>query len=113
MSLADAFAPVEQAHKNAVIQATFGHLHPEHMREYPGTLVFSINQYGGDVSVIKSEFKDVDDSPWYYDHMYEFAWKQYDRKDRHPGHVYRFEGTYRVRKNGTPVFKGKVRSVKL
>lgn len=86
-----AFAPVLLANKQAVHKATWGHLAPAKNRTYRGYIVFSISAYG-DMTMIDAEFKNLPDSPWIYDAMYEFV---FEDRDLIHGAVYRFDGTFR------------------
>lgn len=121
MSLADAFAPSDAAYKNKVLIATFGHLHPEWEKVYPIAVTFTHAYYSE--SVIIDMETTVEDSPWFADHVHDLIsphphkprdWKKesrgwYVRNMRiEQGKIYTFVGTYRVRSNGSPVFKGKV-----
>lgn len=107
MSLADAFAGADADFKSRVMHSTWGHLAPEPRRVYPGVIVFAFSAYG-DIVPITSDFKGLDDSPWFFDHMQEFIGK----KALVRGTIYRFDGTYLMFKNGNGRFSGKVRTVK-
>lgn len=106
MSLAQAFAPAEAAHRARVISATFGHLAPSVRKKYRGTIVFTHSAYGQLVP-IRAEFQNLPDSPWFYEHLQDFV----AERASEPGKVYRFDGTYMVFKNGSPSFAGTVREV--
>lgn len=102
----EAFAPAEAEYRNRVIHATWGHLAPEPRKKYRGYVLFTFGEYG-DITVIKDNFEGLPDSPWFYEHVHEFA----SRKVKTRGRVYRFDGTYMMLKNGNSRFSGKVRVV--
>ena len=120
MSLADAFASSDANHKNKVLISMFGHLHPEWEKEYPIVVTFTHAYYNGFV-IIDME-TEVEDSPWFAGHVNDLVGGHVRRSakgrgDQHwyvrnmrlvQGRIYSFIGTYRVRKNGRPVFTGKV-----
>lgn len=122
MSLADAFASSDAEYKNKLLIHTFGHLHPEWEKVYPIKITFTHGYYR-DITIIDMEI-DVDDSPWLATHVHHLVagharrsrnWRRptkggwYVRNMRiENGRVYSFVGTYRVRSNGSPVFKGRV-----
>lgn len=126
MSLADAFASSDARHKNKVLIHTFGHLHPEWEKEYPIVITFT-HAYYNEFVVIDMETT-VEDSPWFAEHVLDLVGghvrRGCDAKGRPDhwyvrnmrmvqGRIYSFVGTYRVRKNGSPVFTGKVIARKL
>ena len=106
MSLAEAYAPVEAAHRARVLDNTFGHLAPSIRKKYRGTLVFTQSAFGHLVP-IRAEFKDLPDSPWFYNHINDFV----AERALEAGKVYKFEGTYMVFRNGNPSFSGSVSEV--
>jgi hypothetical protein len=95
--LADAFAPAEAAHKERVMQATWGHLAPKRNKTYTGRVVYAIGCYdSGELNPtpIVCEFKGLDDSPWFYEAINE--WLQgLTEENRKMGCVYEFKGTFR------------------
>lgn len=95
MSLADAFAPIEQANYNIVMANTFGHL-ASNGKEFFGTILAAHTEYGEFV-IIKSDFPGMDCSPWQFDHFNDFV---YDKLKDMPVGIYRFNGKYRVFLNG-------------
>ena len=108
MSLADAFLPAEEAHKSAVMHATWGHPAPEPRRVYPGAMVFAFGEYGSIVP-ISASFKGLSDSPWFFNLMDDFICKKAKRR----GTIYKFVGTFMMFKNGNGRFTGKTRVVRL
>lgn len=60
----DAFAPAEEAYREAVMRDTWGHLAPEKNKSYPGRLVFSFGVYkSGDLNptILVCDFGDAQD----------------------------------------------------
>ena len=106
MSLAEAFAPAENKYRNQVLANTWGHLAPKPQNKYEGYILFTLGAYG-DITVIDCEFKDLDDSPWFYDHMYDFVCNNSQER----ASTYLFEGTYTMFKNGKCRFSGKILEV--
>jgi hypothetical protein len=102
MSLADAFAPYEAQYKAEVMANTWGHLYPEPRKKYPGFVIFAHSAYG-DLVVIKSEFDDLPDSPWFFEDLRMLLMKY----ETESGKVYRFDGYYMKYKNGNCIFAGK------
>lgn len=102
MAWIDAMAPAIAAHKERVMQATWGHLAPKRNKTYQGRIVWAVGCYGKDHTPLVCEFDDLDDSPWFYDAMTEFLWAQ----ECESGCVYEFIGTFRNFN-----FKGKVRTI--
>jgi len=108
MSLKSVLQVVENHNYNFVTNQTFGHLAPEHRKVYDGFIVFTYGEYG-DIVVIKSDFKGLPDSPWFFDNMLDFV----NKKAKKQGTVYKFVGTYMMFKNGRGRFSGKVKNVKI
>lgn len=106
MSLAQAVAPAEAAHRAKVLAATFGHLAPSIRKKYRGVIVFTQSVFGQLVP-IRADFKDLPDSPWFFEHLNDFV----GERATEPGKVYKFEGTYMLFKNGKPSFSGNVTEV--
>jgi hypothetical protein len=121
MTLEAAFAGPEADYKNKMLIHVFGHLHPEWERVYPIEIMFA-HGYFHDIVIIDMKVA-ADDSPWLATHVIDLVggherqsrdWRQgskgwYVRNMKiENGQIYSFVGTYRVRKNGSPVFKGRV-----
>lgn len=102
MSMQDAFAPVEAANRDNVMQSTWGHLAPKKGKSYKGTIVWAQGCYGNSTTALSVEFKDLDDSPWLYEAVHEFMFAQ----DTEVGNVYMFTGAFRNYK-----FIGKVKRI--
>jgi hypothetical protein len=88
-----AMAPAELSYKMAVLDDTWGHLAPKKNRTYRGFIVFAIAAYGGDMVILDAHFDDLDDSPWLFDAMQDFVFKDYQQLT--DGAVYKWEGTFR------------------
>lgn len=79
MAWIDAFAPVEAAHRAAVMADTWGHLAPRKNKTYRGRVVYAVGCYDSCNPVILStEFRaldgtELDDSPWLYDALNELV----------------------------------------
>jgi hypothetical protein len=108
VSLRSAFAPIDAAYKAAVLHNTWGHLAPEPRKRHKGYLLFAFGEFGDMIS-IKSDFKGLSDSPWFYDALNDFM----DKHSKRRGTVYRFDGDVMMCKNGKFKFLGKVTEVKL
>ncbi len=92
MSMSEYFAPAEKRYRDEVISATFGHLAPEFGRMYTGFIIFTEGEYGH-ITIIQCHFKDLNDSPWFFENMNDFIEKHLAK----PGAVRRFDGTYHAR----------------
>lgn len=95
MSLADAFAPAEAAHRTRVISATWGHLAPTPRKVYAGHIIFTEGEYGH-LIIIRSDFPELENSPWQFEDFHDWLGKQ----STEPGTIYRFDGTYTRFKSG-------------
>ncbi len=92
----EAFGPAEAKYKSIVMQDTWGHLAPTKNTTYKGEIVFAESIYG-DMGVLKCDFKSfkgkvLDDSPWFYECLYDFLWAIEDRKE---GVVYKWTGKFK------------------
>ncbi len=105
-TMAEAFAPAEAAHRARVMGATWGHLAPKPSNKYEGTILFSHSEYG-DLVPLRSDFKDLPDSPWFFQDMQDWIGQQ----KTEAGQVYFFRGSYTKFKTGNCRFSGKVRSI--
>lgn len=112
MSLADAFIEPEMQHRARVMHATWGHLKVDRRKKHPGYIIFTKGEFRDEV-VIKSEFKDVPDSPWFHTHIHEFIQKKLGYDCGKCGKIFRFVGYYRVCLNGVGQFIGKVHVVRV
>jgi len=124
-NLADAFIPAERDFKNKVMSMTWGHLHPEYRKVYKGYILFTHGAYG-DITPIKCEFKDLPDSPWFFQEMEDFLYSKCVESSHFyrgnfrttkgkvkVGQIARFDGTYVKFKNDGYRFSGKVKIIKV
>jgi hypothetical protein len=109
MSLEEAFAPIEQVNRAIVINNTWGHLAPIPQQKYNGSILFCYGEYG-DVTPIKTDFKNLPNSPWFFEDMNEFISDKCNELSY--GNVYKFIGTYIKFKNGNYRFSGKINQLK-
>lgn len=104
MSLGDIYAELREHQMWAQFQDTFGHLRPARRADYPGTLVVSNSDYNDQgVSIVHAEFA-LEDSPWLYASMNDFAYKSMRSRGRG---IWEFRGVCRACKNGKLRFIGK------
>lgn len=101
-TMAEAFAPWEADYKAKVMGATWGHLSPKARQEYRGSILFAHGAYG-DLVPLRADFRDLPDSPWFFQDMLDFIVGSKTK----PGGIYEFVGTYTKRKNGSHHFKGR------
>ncbi len=88
MEIVDAYA---ERKKKEIMQETWGHLAPQHGRKYTGFFTYAVGCYGGlGAEITSCKFKGLDDSPWFYDTLQEFA----STLDMETGYVYRFDGNF-------------------
>ena len=70
---------------------TWGHLAPKENQKYLGGFVFAVGCYGGlEPVVISCGFDGLDDSPWFYQSLYNYIFTL----DMEAGKVYRFKGDF-------------------
>lgn len=105
---------VYQGRKQAkVMRDTWGHLAPEVGRTYPGFVLFGHTAFGEHL-VLDYDFKDLDGNPWTHEFIYGWAIEEVDRRFCHQQlRLWRWQGTYRVYKNGRHRLMGKVRPLRL
>lgn len=99
-----AFEPANALYRARVAADTWGHLAPQPRRAYHGTMVLAASEYGGDRIIIRTDFADLPDSPWFFDDLHEWLFSK--RVQLNEGGIYEWSGTYTKRKNGTFHFKG-------
>ena len=61
----------------------------------------------GCIEIIQVNFKGIDDSPWFFEDLNEFASTHCKLR----GYIYVFSGTYRKLKNQKAIFKGKIKRI--
>lgn len=94
--------------KKEVMVETWGHLAPKSNEKYPGAIIFVHGIYG-DMAVITSDFRNLPESPWFFEDQREFVMS----RNTKAGNIYRFDGTYIKFKNGNFRFTGKTKRVVL
>jgi len=112
-SFANAFAASEIDYRAKLLKQTWGNLAPKRDKTYKGHILFAVGCFGDDPlnpTILESEFRGLDSSPWFFDALSEFL-----SADQHcaagrcrfrAGCVYRFDGTFR-----NYIFKGSLRVV--
>jgi len=86
------FASVEAKYKNEIMAYTWGHLAPKKNKKYKGRIVYAIGCFGTpNPEIIFCEFNDLDSSPWFYDALHNFIYKQ----DYEAGCIYEFLGFFK------------------
>jgi len=88
-TIAEAFIPVEEAYKDAVMENTWGHLAPRRNAQHKGSMLFARSEYG-DLVILNSAFDGLDDSPWLFQAMMDFV----SDNTPEPG-IYKFTGRFR------------------
>ena len=74
--------------KEEVMNDTWGHLKPSEGSTYGGYILYTIGCYG-DITCIQNHFRDLPDSPWFYDDLHNLIGDQEER-----GIIYLFLGSY-------------------
>ena len=108
MSVPQIYQEINDRNTDIVLSQTWGHLYPKDQQPHDGFIVFAHSAYG-DISSIDSDFKDIDDSPWFFQDMMNYIGKC----NTIAGNIYIFKGTYRKLKNQRAVFKGKIQKIKV
>lgn len=95
----EAFAPVEARYRAQVMGETWGHLAPQARTKYKGSVLFAHSVYGGDgTTVIRTDFQELPDSPWFYEGLHELAGEhRSEHGDDVEGGVYLWTGYYELR----------------
>lgn len=86
-TLLDAFS---QSKASAVREDTWGHLKAKPRHHHEGAMIFALDEYGGRVTSLHSEFSGVGSSPWFYQAHQDFM----SEHAAEPGMVYVFRGYY-------------------
>lgn len=88
--LADAFRPADVHYKEKMLHYIWGHLAPKRNKAYPGFILFTHSDYG-DLTIIKSKFRSLPDSPWFYKAMEDFVYENAQKT----GCIYHFKGVFK------------------
>lgn len=112
MSMAGTFAPYEAEYINRVNINTWGHLAPKQGRIYTGWVVFTAGCFD-DITIIDFKLEDLSSSPWFFEDINNFVCDQVIKKNIEAGQVWRWDGTFRVLKNGKSRWSGKTRSCRI
>lgn len=78
--------------KKEVMDDTWGHLAPDVNRVYGGYILYTLGCYG-DITCIQTHFRELPDSPWFYDDLHSFMCYG-DEKEEEQGIIYLFLGSY-------------------
>lgn len=106
--MAEAMAPAKAECAAKVMFATWGHLEPRRGTSYAGFMLFSYSAYG-DITLIEAKWDGLGDSPGLFADMQDYIGQMEEHWES--GQVFKFTGTYRRRKNGNGLFRGKVRKI--
>lgn len=103
-TMSEALAPAIAYQKEQVMQETWGHLAPKKNKTYRGTILVAVGCYDPlNPTILDCQFKELNDSPWFYEAMQEYLWKQ----TFEPG-VYRFTGKFK-----NYIFEGSIRELNI
>jgi hypothetical protein len=102
MPVVDAYA---ERKAERVMRDTWGHLDDVPGIKHHGIILFAEGAFGGERVILRSRFGAGGYGPWFYEGIHEWLGEQ----DMEDGRIYRFEGWYRLCKNGRHQFVGKVR----
>lgn len=94
--------------RDQVMRSTWGHMDANPGTRYRGWIMFAEGAYG-DLVVLACEFGNAGDGPWFYEGVNDWIADQ----DTEPGCVYRFDGLYRLGRDGAHIFDGVISPVKL
>ncbi len=85
------------------MQGTWGHLAPKKGRTYKGTMIYAHGGYG-DIVLLDAKFEKVSDSPWLFEAMQEYLGEHCEAEG-----VYKWEGQFTVRDEGSYCFGGEIK----
>lgn len=91
----------------AILHDTWGHMKPEQKRVYTGHIIFAHSCYR-ELTVLDWQFEDLEGGPWFPEHLMEFISSK-TPIETEDFRLWRFEGTYRMLKNGKGRFSGRIR----
>lgn len=77
--------------KKEVMEDTWGHLAPVKDQVYGGYILYTIGCYG-DITCIQTHFRDLNDSPWFYEDLH--SWMGTDLDGEQQGVIFLFLGSY-------------------
>lgn len=108
--MAEAFAPAEARYKAEAMAETWGHLAAKEGEKHKGYMLFTLTEFGC-YEVIRSHFRGLAASPWFFAHANSFI----SKRARASGAIYRFEGTYEFisHEDGDYKFTGTVTRLKV
>lgn len=117
MGLASLAAEIHEQQKWQQFEETWGHLYPK-PGDHEGVMVVSHSDYNDQgVSVVHAQFQGVEDSPWVYEAMTNFAYRSMwprckgstllDPERTKARGVWEFRGVLRVYQNGKLRFVGR------
>lgn len=92
-----------------VMRETWGHLDAKPGVRYQGVILFAAGAFGGEQVILHSEFGEAGYGPWFYEGIHDWLCEQ----ETEPGRLYRFEGFYRLKRNGEHEFTGTVTTTEL
>lgn len=93
-----------------VMRSTWGHMDANPGTRYRGSIIFAEGVFGDDgVMALRYDFGNAGYGPWFYEGLKDWLYQQ----DTETGRLYRFEGTYRLGRDGVHIFDGEVTSVEL
>lgn len=87
-----------------IMRETWGHMDAHPGVKYRGVIVFAEGAYGGERIILQAEFGNAGYGPWFYAGIQDWLSEQ----ETEAGHIYRFEGTYCLRRGGHHEFVGNV-----
>ena len=88
-----------------VMQDTWGHLAPKINKTYKGTMIYAHSVYG-DIVLLYSNFKNLDDSPWLFEAMQDYLSEHCENEG-----VYQWEGRLTVHDCAGYCFGGEIERI--
>lgn len=107
MPVVDAFGDRRVAE---VVEDTWGHMraHPNVWQH--GKIVFAEGAFGGEQIILACDFgEDAGYGPWFYEQIHDWLCDQ----KTEPGNLYTFTGWYRVKRDDSYQFRGKIATTSL
>lgn len=88
-----------------IMRDTWGHMDARPGVKYPGSILFAEGAFGGELIILRSEFgAEAGYGPWFYEGIHDWLCKQ----ETEPGHIYHFDGWYRLSRSGEHEFVGTI-----